>query len=396
MSEQYCIDTYSLSINKKGEELCGDMVDVIYRPDRSIVVLADGMGSGVKANILATLTSRIIGTMLAGGADIEDCVQTISDTLPVCHERGIAYSTFTIIEVGDDGNVYTAEFDGPEMVVLRDGILDESLDKNMRVINGKNVWECHFHAQPQDMLVTFSDGVIHAGIGQLLNLGWRRENVMEFCQRTYRKNMPARAMTRALMNTCYDLYEGEPGDDTTITTVRLLPRTETKVLVGPPADMKDDRKVVDILMSASGKKIVCGGSTSHLVARELGVPLRGDTNYYSDDVPPIAFIEGIDLTTEGVLTLTAAETLLEKYLNEVKTGQKPDEYIDLDKKDGATRLVRTLMDETSNITFMLGQANNPAYKKGDTRLGLDVKMRIVSSLAEKLTEAGKRVKIEEY
>ncbi|MDD6255007.1 MAG: SpoIIE family protein phosphatase [Eubacteriales bacterium] len=396
MGRKFSIDTYSMSMNKKGEELCGDMVNVIYTPSKSVVVLADGMGSGVKANILATLTSKIIATMLAGGASIIDCVDTITDTLPVCSERGIAYSTFTIIEVGSEGGVYTAEFDGPELIIIRDGVIDENMDKHMRVINGKNIWECYFRAQPDDMIVTFSDGVIHAGIGQLLNLGWRRENVVEFVQRNYRKKMPARDMTRTLMGICDDLYEGEPGDDTTVTTVRIVPQTETRVLVGPPASRDDDRRVVDILMSASGKKIVCGGSTSQLVARELGRPLRGDTKYYSEDVPPIAYIDGVDLVTEGVLTLTAAETLMEKYLHEVETGQKPGKYVDLEKEDGATKLVKLLADSTTDITFMLGQANNPAYNKSDPRLGLDVKMRIVTSIAEKLEKLGRKIKLEEY
>ncbi|MGI6205859.1 MAG: SpoIIE family protein phosphatase [Anaerovoracaceae bacterium] len=396
MRDSYSIDTYSMSMNKKGEELCGDMVNVLYTPSESIVVLADGMGSGVKANILATLTSKIIATMLAGGASITDCVNTISDTLPVCSERGIAYSTFSIIQVGAGGDVYTAEFDGPEMIIIRDGVIDENMDKKMRVINGKNIWECHFEARPEDMLVTFTDGVIHAGIGQLLNLGWRRENVVEFVQRNYKHGMPAREMTRKLLGVCDDLYEGEPGDDTTITTVRIMPQTMTRVLVGPPADKADDRKAAYMLMSATGKKIVCGGSTSQLVARELHKPISSDTRYYNDDVPPIAYIPGVDLVTEGVLTLTAAETLLDRYLSEVRLGQKPETYVDLDQRDGATQLVKMLVDESTNITFMLGQANNPAYHKGDTRLGLDVKMRIVTSIAEKLKELGKGIKIEEY
>ena len=132
----YYVATYSESLKKIGEELCGDMVNVIRKPDETILVLADGMGSGVKANILATLTSKIISTLMSGDADIDECVETISETLPVCSVRGIAYSTFTIVRVRHNGEVYTAEFDGPEFVMLRDGILEEP-DKEMRVISGK-------------------------------------------------------------------------------------------------------------------------------------------------------------------------------------------------------------------------------------------------------------------
>ena len=396
MTDRFYTDVYAMSACKSGEELCGDKVYVKYSGNGSVIVLADGLGSGVKANILATLTSRILGTMLSEGASIEDCVETISATLPVCRERGVAYSTFTMIEVDNNGDVYTAEFDGPEMVNIRDGVLDESVQKHKRILNGRVVWESRFRAQEGDMLVAFSDGVIHAGVGQLINLGWKRANILEFIQRTYRKNMPARTMTQELLRTCVQLYQEEPGDDTTVVTVHILPRAETRVLVGPPADMKDDAKVVEILMSASGNRIVCGGSTSQVVARELQQEIKAETEIYDEKVPPAAHINGIDLVTEGILTLTAAEELLDRYKAECEQGTLPETYTDLEKKDGATRLIRMLLDESSDIVFMLGQANNPAYNKGDTRLGLDAKMRIITSIAEKLKYFGKNTRIEEY
>ena len=125
IQNMYFVDTFNESLFKKGEELCGDMVSVIRRPMATTLVLADGMGSGVRANMLATLTSRIISTMISGNAAIEDCVETISKTLPVLSERDVAYSTFTIVQVEHTGEVYIAEFDGPEVVILRDGVLDE-------------------------------------------------------------------------------------------------------------------------------------------------------------------------------------------------------------------------------------------------------------------------------
>ena len=396
MNDKFYVDTYAMSACKTGEELCGDKVYVKYSDNGTVIVLADGMGSGVKANILATLTSRIAGTMLSGGASLQDCVETVSYTLPVCRERGIAYSTFTMIEVDRSGAVYTAEFDGPEMVILRDGILDEEIEKTRVMVNGRPVWESRFHAQKGDMLVAFSDGAIHAGVGELINLGWKRDNILEFIQRAYRKNMPAREMTRDLLDTCLHLYQNKPGDDTTVVTAHILPRTMTKVLVGPPADKKDDALVVDNLMLSSGRKIVCGGSTSQMVARELHRTIETDTEIIDENVPPTARIKGIDLVTEGLLTLTAAEELLDRYIAECQLGIRPEAYTDLEKEDGASRLIRMLLDDSSDIVFMLGQANNPAYNKGDSRLGLDAKMRIVRSLAEKLRYFGKNTSIEEY
>lgn len=394
-NSNFYIDTYSESLLKKGEELCGDMVNVIRRPDETILVLADGMGSGVKANILATLTSKIISTLMSGDAGIDECVETISETLPVCRERGIAYSTFTIVRVKHDGEVYTAEFDGPEFVMLRNGVLDEP-EKKMRVIGGKEVWESHFTAEPEDMIISFSDGVIHAGIGRLINLGWKRVNVMEFIQRNYQPHMPARAMTKDLLEVCNHLYEGEPGDDTTVATVRIMPRATTRVMVGPASSADMDAEQVRALMAASGRKIVCGGTTSKIVAREIGKKISVDLKYYDEDIPPIAYLEGVDLVTEGILTLSAAEKLMERCLEEYESNIKTSEPVDFTKKDAATKLVRMLIQDCTDIVFMMGQANNPAHQNLDAPVSLNIKVRIVQNMAEMLERLGKNSSIEYY
>ena len=395
MMNNYYVETYSESLRKKGEELCGDMVNVIRKPDETILVLADGMGSGVKANILATLTSKIISTLMSGDADIDECVETISETLPVCSVRGIAYSTFTIVRVKHNGEIYTAEFDSPEFVMLRDGVLEEP-EKEMRVISGKEIWESHFTAKPGDMIISFSDGVIHAGIGRLINLGWKRVNVMEFIQRNYRPHISARVMTKDLVSVCDHLYEGEPGDDTTVAAVHIMPRTTTRVMVGPASSPDMDAKQVRDLILTSGKKVVCGGTTSKIVARELGQRIDVELKYYDEEVPPTAHIEGIDLVTEGILTLSAAEKRMKEYLDEYEDNVRKKEILDLDKKDGATKLVRLLVEECTDVVFMMGQANNPAHQNLDAPVSLNIKVRIVQNIATMLEKLGKHAEVEYY
>ena len=95
-----CADIGYKSINHFGEQLCGDHVDVVEQSeDSTVIVLADGLGSGVKASILSTLTSKIISTMMSEGLSLSDCVETIAQTLPICSVRGVAYSTFTIMNI---------------------------------------------------------------------------------------------------------------------------------------------------------------------------------------------------------------------------------------------------------------------------------------------------------
>ena len=116
-----CADIGYKSINHVGEQLCGDHVDIVEPDENStVIVLSDGLGSGVKASILSTLTSKIISTMLAEGLPLEECVSTIAATLPVCSVRGVAYSTFTIIHIKNNETAEIIQYDNPQVVVIRD------------------------------------------------------------------------------------------------------------------------------------------------------------------------------------------------------------------------------------------------------------------------------------
>ena len=110
------------SLTKTGQIVCGDHVEKIQRPDGSVVlVLADGLGSGVKACILSTLTSTIISRMVAADLAIPYCVRTIAEALPVCSERGLAYSTFTILSISPTGKALIVQYDNPCIALIRDG-----------------------------------------------------------------------------------------------------------------------------------------------------------------------------------------------------------------------------------------------------------------------------------
>lgn len=145
--------------------------------DSTIAVLADGLGSGVKANILATLTSTICATMVREGASVADVVSTIVNTLPVCSVRKVAYATFSILEIKDSGEGYLAEFDNPFCIYIRDGQRME-FKCEYNEYSGKGVYETRFQALPGDVITIVSDGVIYAGVGESLNFGWTWEHVV--------------------------------------------------------------------------------------------------------------------------------------------------------------------------------------------------------------------------
>ncbi len=388
------VETYTASLNKKYEELCGDRVKIVRNEESCILVLADGLGSGVKANILATLTSEILATMISEGTTIEEAISTITSTLPVCKERGVAYSTFIIVQIYYDGRVYMAEYDSPDVILLR-GSREVPIEREIHVHSDKKVREAHFMVEPNDRLIFFSDGIVHAGVGSILNFGWDKKEITQHLLTMQHYHDTARTTTWNLLHAVNDLYQGLPGDDSTVAVAHILEPKESMVMVGPPKEEAMDEEVVRKLLSASGKKIVCGGSTSQIVARYLHEEiLMDDLLSFTGDVPPIARIRGIDLVTEGVLTL--GKTL--QYLEECNRSREYcEQFMEADRRDGAFLLAHMMLCDCSAIHFLLGTADNIAHASINySPISLSQKIKIVNKIADELKLLGKIVTVETY
>ena len=207
------VETCWKSLNKIHEELCGDKVEILKTEDSDVVILADGMGSGVKANILATLTSKILRTMFQKGAPIEQGVETIARTLPICQVRQVAYSTFSILQIFHNGEAYLVEYDNPGCIFVRDGKLMD-IPYTVREIEGKKIREYRFQVKLKDCFVLMSDGVIYAGVGELLNFGWTWESMADYTVKCTKDTLSAKRLAAMLSQACDDLYMQKPGDDT--------------------------------------------------------------------------------------------------------------------------------------------------------------------------------------
>ena len=374
------------SLNKAGEELCGDNVQIYSDGENTTVVLADGMGSGVKANILSMLTSKILCTMVANEISIEDCVETILETLPVCKVRGVAYATFTVVHIDKTGRGVMFEFDNPPAIYYHEG-KSADFERTELTVLGKKVYKSDLALQEGDVIVFMSDGVIHAGIGMLLNFGWQRPEVKEFLERTVTPRMTAKAVACLLAGACNDLYMDKPGDDTTVAAIKLRKSLQVSIMVGAPVNKDMDDYCVEKLMSYEGKKAVCGGTTSQIVARHLGTKVDTVLDFVDKDIPPIGHIDGIDLTTEGVITLRRLLELAEKYNS---TSDLSPKYYD--EKDGASLLANLLFEQATKVNFLVGQSANIAHK--GLPIDITMKLKLVEKLAENLRKMGKQVEIE--
>ena len=383
-----CADIGYRSVNHYGEELCGDHIDVIEQGDGStVIVLADGLGSGVKASILSTLTAKIISTMMAAGLSLEDCVSTMAATLPVCSVRGVAYSTFTIIRLVDNEYAEIIQYDNPAVILLRDGHGVE-IPKTESVIGGKMIYRSRIKLQENDIFIAMSDGCIHAGVGLALNFGWDRKDIISYMETFYGVGFTAKTLSTILLDECNRLYDGKPGDDTTVCTVRIRKREPMNLLFGPPSNRDDCNKMMSLFFSKEGKHIVCGGTTSSIAARYLGKTVRTELNFVDPDIPPIAHIDGVDLVTEGVITINRVLEYAKDYLKD-NEAYKDWSY----KQDGASMICRLLFEEATDINFFVGRAMNPAHQNPELPINFNIKMQLVSELSECLKKMGKRIKV---
>ncbi|HEY8420342.1 MAG TPA: SpoIIE family protein phosphatase [Thermoclostridium sp.] len=383
-----CIDVGYRCLNKHGEQLCGDSVQIVKNHDDSmILVLADGLGSGVKASILSTLTSKIISTMMANSMTLEDCVSTIAATLPVCKKRGIAYSTFSIISVNNNGEAEIIQYDNPKVIFLRDGKNFE-YDMQTHIIGDKKIYESKITIKQDDVLIAMSDGAVYAGVGRKLNFGWKRENIINFIEENYDRKLTARTITTLLLEKCAELYAYQPGDDTTIATVKIKNHKMCNLMIGPPADPDNVDRMMALFFAKEGYHVVCGGTTSNLAARYLNKEIKTSLDYVDPEIPPIATIEGVDLVTEGVITISKVLQYAKSYLDDNSFNS---EWII--KEDGASQIARILFEEATDISFFVGTAINPAHQNPDLPVHINIKINLVEELAKTLRDMGKTVEL---
>ena len=369
---------------KHHEELCGDKVVVESTPTRTIVVLSDGLGSGVKANILATLTTKIISGMIKHGSSLEDVVDTIAHTLPVCKQRNIAYSTFHIVIIEKSGDTYVAEFDSPATLLWRNGKVIRFPVKE-KSISGKLLKVGQLELMYDDTLILVSDGVIHAGIGGLLKLGWGLGGLSDYVAENYNSSKTSKFFSNEIVNCCEGYCLGKPGDDTSAVVIKMRTSRKLMLMAGPPKDKSFDDVLAKRLATFSGKKVISGGTTANIVSRYLGKPVKVDINTISAEVPPIAYLEGIDLVTEGVLTINS---VAERLRGNINSGAKT-------APDGATLLMKLLL-EADEITILAGKSVNPAHQNPNFPVQINLKVQVVEKLIDVLREHGKTVCVEWY
>ena len=381
MNDKFYIEINCKQKNYDGERICGDVFLScrLNKGNRIIAVLSDGMGHGVKANILATLTSTMALNFTKEHKDFNKIAEIIMKTLPICSERKISYSTFTIVDIDYDGKTSILEYDNPECLILR-GFEVFYPQWNCLILNseknsGKELRSCSFYPQKEDRIIFYSDGVTQSGMGKENFLfGWGDKNVNFFIRDIIKSDnfisaykLADKVVNRANLNDDFHLK-----DDTSCAVIYYREPRKLLICTGPPYEKTNDEKLAAIVKNFNGKKIISGATTSDIIARELNYKIEDSFEFDDENLPPISYMQGVDLVTEGILTLGKVTEILKIYNNNYILGKGP-----------ADRIVK-LIKESDQISFVIGTRINIAHQDPSLPVEFEIRRTVVKRIAKLL------------
>lgn len=389
---EFFIEVNSQQRNHHGERICGDVFINRYlkEENRIIVVLSDGMGHGVKANILATLTSTMAANFTIEHREVDRIAEIIMNTLPVCSERKISYATFSIVDIESDGKTTVLEYDNPGVIVLRGSTTFQPAWKTVTLEKGQNAGKtlktCSFYPRKEDRIIICSDGVAQSGMGSTeWPFGWERDNIADYAARMVANDssVSARILAGKIVSMAYRNDQYKAKDDISCAVVYFREPRKLLLCTGPPYEKEKDSILAAKVVNFKGKVILSGGTTADIIARELDRKIVDNLVFEDSELPPESFMEGIDLVTEGILTLQKTSEIIRTYNNSIKLGKGP-----------ADKIVKLIM-ESDEIHFIIGTRINVAHQDPTLPVELEIRRNVVKRIAGILEEKWlKKISIE--
>ena len=365
------------------ERICGDVFlsRKVKEESRTIAVLSDGMGHGVKANVLATLTATMAVNFTMEHKAPDRIADIIMNTLPVCSERHMSYSTFTIVDIEHDGMTTILEYDNPRSIILRENkpfdpgwktVVIES-DRNA----GKEIHSCRFQPLIEDRIICCSDGISQSGLGSdKYPLGWGGDRVREYAIQLVGNSpkISASKLSEKLVNMAYRNDGFHSRDDTSCAAVYFREPRKLLIVTGPPYEKENDPELGKAVSSFKGKKVICGATTADIIARELELEIEDSLVFDDPELPPVSHMEGIDLVTEGILTITKVTRILKEFSPSYTPGKGP-----------ADRIVK-LVRKSDEIHFIIGTRINVAHQDPNLPVELEMRRTVVRRMAHLLED----------
>jgi hypothetical protein len=363
---------------KSGQVVSGDVFlsRKIKEEGRTITILSDGLGSGVKASVLANMTATMALRYTSAFVDVRKSAGTIMDTLPVCEVRKISYSTFTIVDLDDDGQTRVIEHGNPSLILLRgsDPVPIHRTEVTLEHWKDRTIHYSEFDVRLGDRIVCLSDGVSQSGLGQPGSpLGWGNENVVRFLTRQVKRSpeISAQELARQVIGQALVNDGTTARDDMTCGVIYYRHPRRLLVITGPPFDRERDGELAELVLHYPGRKVICGGTTAQIVARILDRSIEMDLSRMDPDIPPASSMEGVDLVTEGTMTLARVAEMLERGPGETWP-------------DNPARDLLSHMLQSDIVQFMVGTRINDAHQDPNVPVELDLRRNLIRRIAQLL------------
>jgi hypothetical protein len=383
MTEQPFVEISNQHVNHWESRICGDVFisNRVREENRLIVVLSDGLGHGVKANVLATLTATMACNFTHEHKEFRKIAEIIMNTLPVDSERQISYATFTIVDIELDGEIKILEYDNPQAVIFRgnkvfDPVWSDILLSSEKT-RGKELRCCSFKPEKEDRIIICSDGVVQSGMGsEKFPFGWGRDNLVEYVQRliTTTPDISASRLALKLVNISSANDNHLPTDDTTAAVLYFRNPRKLLLCTGPPFEKDNDGELSKRVRDFDGKKIISGATTVEIIGRELKREITDSFEFHDPDLPPLSFMDGIDLITEGILTLGKVSEILKKHNSTTRLNKGP-----------ADQIVKLFL-ESDEIEFLIGTRINIAHQDPSLPVELEIRRTVVKRIAKILED----------
>lgn len=373
------IDVACSQLKKYNQNAYGDYFVSKKYPDegRLIAVLSDGLGSGIKANILSCMTATMLLKFIEQEVYIRKAAEIIMNSLPVCKVRKISYSTFSAIDCDDEGNVKIVEEGNPDFVWMsgNEVMQPEFTEVVSKEFKSRKMKTYKFKLNREDRLIFCSDGVTQSGLGSpRLKLGLRREGLIEILKVKILKNpeISSSELSKYIVDQAKNIETDRmPKDDVSACVLYFREPRKSLVFTGPPYHQEKDPEYSKIFDKFEGKKAICGGTTANLVSRELSKSVKTEVEISIGNLPACSYMEGVDLITEGILTLT-----------------KTMEYLDSgfgSEQNAGVKLVKFLLDSDC-INFMVGAKLNQAHYDPNLPIEIEIRKNIIKTMAKILEE----------
>lgn len=362
---------------------CGDVVRYFRTASATTIIIADGLGHGMKANIAANMVVARLEELINSDFTLRQAFGNVVKTMEEARLNDLPYSVFTVARILEDGLTTILSYEMPAPILVQNRFSAEVERRTMLIEKGI-VGETDFKLNSGEALIIMSDGITQAGLGKGLPAGWETEGVTRFLNEELKSGARYRAIPAMIKKGAINRWKGQQEDDCTVVAIFSRPGKVVNIMTGPPVNKEDDSLMVAKFFNTFGLKIICGATTAKIAAREIDKELKVEENYYSNITPVNYYLDGTDLVTEGAVTLNQVYNVWD------------EDTSGLDKNNPVTDLY-SLLSVVDRVNFFIGKAENPANKDiSFAQMGIINRSKIVNLLADKLKNEGKLVTIEYF